>query len=155
MKDLAQEITVDKKTGRVRVRTLNTEATMTQQQFADECDINNIVKRYERTGEIVHRNQKTGIYADFTEITNYHDMMDKVLYAQDAFMTLPAKIRTKFRNDPGELLSFLQDSKNLKEAEELGLIELIQPTAQPNAKNQKREGIQPTETTPPVPSPAS
>lgn len=137
MKDPNQKIEIDKKTGRVRVYTVNTEKSATQQQFADECDVNNIMRRYEKTGEIVHRNAKAGVYADFSEITNYQDMMEKVIYAQEAFSTLPAKIRTKFRNDPGELLEFLQDKKNLKEAEELGLLEIIQkPAVVTNAKPQ-------------------
>lgn len=155
MKDPKQIITTDKKTGRVRVQTLNDDPSMTQQQFADECDINHIMKRYEKTGEIVHRNSKQGVYADFSEIKNYHEMMDQVLYAQEAFLTLPAKIRARFRNDPGQLLSFLDDSKNLKEAEELGLLEIVKPEAQLNAKNQKREEIQPPVTTPIVTPPAS
>lgn len=123
MKHQHQEITHDKKTGRVRVRTINTEPTMTQQQFKEECDINNIVKKHANSGQITHLNPKRGAFHDFSQLTDYQQMLDTVLSAQDAFQTLPADVRIKFRNDPAQLLQFLQDDKNYDEAIKLGLLD--------------------------------
>lgn len=114
--------------GSINVITLNTEKTLTQQQFRDECDINKIIKSYEQTGAFTHVTSKVGQYADFSNIKSYHEMVDQVLYAQEAFMTLPAPVRARFRNDPGELLQFIQDPSNRDEAATLGLIEKPEPT---------------------------
>ena len=41
-------------------------------------------------------------------------------------MDLPAKIRQRFNNNPAELIAFLQNSDNIEEAVELGLMEKFQ-----------------------------
>lgn len=105
------------------VRTINADPTLTQQQFREECDINNIIKKHTRTGELTHVSQKLGSYLDVSEITDYQSMLQSVQNAQDAFMALPASTRARFRNDPGELLAFIQNDSNYDEAVSLGLID--------------------------------
>nr|QJB20028.1 MAG: internal scaffolding protein [Microvirus sp.] len=122
--------------GRRRVQTINTEPTRTQQQFAEECDINYIMKKYETTGEFSTHFKQGGRYADFSNITDFQDMLHTVQYAQDAFMTLPAEIRSRFRNDPQQILTFLQDPKNYDEGVKLGL---LQPRDNQNSGNQTSE----------------
>lgn len=121
MKD-PNKIIVRQANGRVRVYTMNADASMTQQQFKDECDINNIMKKYNSTGEFGRLTSKQGVYADFSQITDYQEMLHTVKYAQDAFASLPAEVRKKFSNDPGELLAFVQDPNNYDEGVKLGLI---------------------------------
>lgn len=133
MKNLNQKITT-RKNGTLRVQSINEEPTMTQQQFKDECDINNIMKKYSSTGQFTHLTSKQGVYADFTMITDYREMLETVQYAQDAFMSLPAEMRKRFDNDPGKLLEFIQDSNNYEEALTLGLVN-------------ERPGKKPSETT--------
>lgn len=122
MKHENQRIYEHPLTGRTVVETINTEPSLTQQQFKDECDINNIMKKYATTGQFTHVTGKQGMYGDFSSIKDYHTMVQTVLYAQEAFSTLPAEMRARFKNDPGMLLDFLQDSKNYDEALKLGLI---------------------------------
>ncbi|AXH78034.1 MAG: internal scaffolding protein [Microviridae sp.] len=126
MIDPVQKIT-KRADGRVRVQTINEEPSKTQQQFKDECDINNIVKKFSTTGEFTHLTSKEGRYADFSQITDYRDMLDTVLYAQEAFASLPADVRLRFQNNPAELLEFVQNPKNYDEGVKLGL---VQPRAQ-------------------------
>jgi len=123
MKDPKQLETINPNTGRLKVQTVNTEPSKTQQQFSEECDINNIMKKYVSTGEFLGHIKTGGIYADFSDIQDYQSMLDTVIYADQAFQTLPAPVRAKFRNDPGSLLTFLQNPANKAEAIELGLIE--------------------------------
>lgn len=123
MKDNNQLIYVHEKTGRMVVETINLEPTLTQQQFKDDCDINNIVAKFSNTGEFKHLTKKTGVYADFSEIRDYQEMLETVKYGQEAFASLPAKTRARFANNPGELLSFIQDPKNKDEAIAIGLID--------------------------------
>lgn len=133
MRDPNQKVSVDKITGHVSVETVNKDPSLTIQSFKDECDINNIVARHAQTGEYTHLSNKLGQYADLTSITSYHDMVNQVHYANEAFETLPPKMRLRFKNDPGELLAFLQDRKNLNEAIELGLVD--KTTSVPMASN--------------------
>jgi len=111
-------------TERIRVRTVNNEPTMTQQQFQDEADINSIMRKYGSDPVAFNAlTRKGGVYADFSQISDYHGMLQEVANAQDAFASLPAQIRSRFANDPGKLIEFLQDSKNHDEGVELGLFE--------------------------------
>lgn len=138
----------DKKTGRRKVVTINTEPTKTQQQFAAECDVNNIMKKYLQTGEIHHINRKTGVYADLSMITDYQDMLDTVLHAQSAFKELPAEVRKEFDNNPQKLIDFLGDEKNREKAIKLGLINKPEVVNQePPKTNQTKTG---DVTTPPA-----
>lgn len=147
MRDPNQRVTVQKD-GRVSVKTINTGSSMAQQQYKDECDINNIMNKYNTTGQFTHLTSKTGHFADFTQITDYREMLETVQYANDAFASLPADVRARFGNDPAQLLNFVQDEKNYDEGVKLGLVqpktpsELQQLTAElknantQNAKNQ-------------------
>lgn len=117
-----EQIKSTRENGTLDIGTLNTEPSLAQQQFKDECDINNIMKKYQTTGQFTHLTSATGVYADFSQITDYQEMLDTVRYAQEAFSALPAEMRLRFNNNPGELLTFLQDPNNRAEGESLGLI---------------------------------
>lgn len=153
--DPSQRSYVHPDTGRLHVETVNVEDSKTQQQFKDECDINNIMKKYSDTGVFTHLTSKSGAYGDFTEIPDYQGSLDTVLRAQDAFSSLPADVRYRFGNDPGSLISFLADDKNYEEALKLGLVEKRQnKEPQPlnnndsnddaQAKATSKKGVKPT-----------
>lgn len=126
--------TEKRENGTLRVITINDEPSMTQQQYKDECDINNIMKKYQSTGEFRHLTAKQGQYADFSDIMDYQDMLHTIQYADEAFAALPAEVRLRFKNDPGSLITFLQDDKNYDEGVKLGLLEPkpIQQNPKPN-----------------------
>lgn len=93
-----------------------------QQQFRDEVDINTIVKRFGLTGELP-QNLAMPLSGDFTDAVDFHEAMNLVARANQEFMTVPAEIRARFNNDPGRLISFLEDGSNREEALKLGLIQ--------------------------------
>lgn len=93
-----------------------------QQCFAHECDINNILRNFERTG-MLPDSRGQAQYLDVSELTDYQSALNSVLYAQEAFDSLPAKVRERFANDPALLVDFVLDSNNRDECERLGLIE--------------------------------
>jgi len=97
------------------------EPTLAQQHARDECDINTIVRRFGLTGELPS-NVRVPQYGDFTHTTDYHTAMNAVLAANEAFMQLPADVRTRFNNDPGALVDFVSDESNRAEAAKLGLV---------------------------------
>ena len=95
--------------------------SMAQQQFKEESDINEIVRRFGLTGEMP-QDFRMPQYGDFTGVSDFHSAVNMVLAAEDEFMRLPAEMRSRFGNDPGQLLDFLNDERNRDEAVKLGLI---------------------------------
>nr|QJB20846.1 MAG: internal scaffolding protein [Microvirus sp.] len=130
--------------------TINTEESLTQQQFKAECDINNIMAKYKKTGLITHVNRFAGHIGDFSSGDSYQESLHKVMAAQESFNALPAHIRSRFFNDPAQMLDFLSDPKNDEEAVKLGLreTETREPTMQEafenalSANDQKRQKTQ-------------
>ena len=97
------------------------DASLAQQHFKDECDINNILRQFNITG-ILPEHPVSPRYGDFTGVTDYHTALNQVIAAEDEFMSLPATIRARFENDPAQLIDFLEKSENKDEAIALGLI---------------------------------
>lgn len=105
--------------------------TLTQQQFVEESDINYIAERYGLTGELPTV-LNLPRYGDFSGIFDFQTAQNAVRAAVEQFMTLPAKLRSRFDNQPQKLLAFLEDPENRAEAEFLGLVKKQEPeTAQP------------------------
>lgn len=104
--------------------------TMTQQQFAEECDINTIVKRFGITGQLPNgiNMPQSG---DFTQVTDFHTAMNLVREAEQAFLQIPGEVRARFNHDPAEVMKFLDDDKNRAEAIALGFIP--KPPEEPRA----------------------
>lgn len=99
----------------------------TQQQFAEESDINTIVNRFLKTGQLPD-NVRVPQYGDFTEVMDFQTAMNAVREAQESFDRLPGQMRARFHNDPQELLEFVSDADNYDEALKLGL---VQPRPEP------------------------
>ena len=98
----------------------NNEPSLTQQSFADECDINTIVERFGLTGQLPE--PLSPQYGDFSAVGDFQSAMNAIADAQSGFMSLPGHLRARFANDPGNLISFLEDPANLDEAVRLGLV---------------------------------
>lgn len=123
------------------------EKTMAKQAFKDECNINTIMSKYQKTGLIEHVQKVQGAYGDFTSVQDYQLSLNQVIEAQEAFEALPAAVRKRFGNDPSHLMSFLEDPSNLDEAVKLGLVELT-PIPQPKTE-EKSETSPPKKSAPP------
>lgn len=95
---------------------------LTQQQFAEEVDINTIVKRFGLTGQLPE-NPRVPRFGDFTDITDFQTAVNAVREAEASFMALPAEVRSRFANDPQMLMEFLDDPRNREEAGKLGLLQ--------------------------------
>lgn len=104
----------------------NDEPSRTRQAHKDECDINFLMDRYERTGLFFDpADQGTRVSPQFGDFNgfDYIEAMNAVVEANDRFSALPARLRARFENDPAQLLFFLQDEKNRDEAISLGLLD--------------------------------
>jgi len=96
--------------------------SVTRQSFKQECDINHIMKKYQKTGLVDHVTRFQGNYDDLTGSPDYHEAMNKIITANDAFSTLPSSVRTRFHNNPAEFLDFVSNPDNMPEMEAMGLI---------------------------------
>lgn len=97
------------------------EESRTYQEFKEECDINTIIDRF-GIGENPIEAQKWVTDVDIANAPNsYMDVMNQLNEARDQFMSLPARVRSQFDNDPGKFVSFVSDSSNLDEMVRLGL----------------------------------
>lgn len=107
---------------RLSVKTENTAQSMTQQHFANEVNINSIIARYNKTGQLPLANS-IGQYGDVSDVRDYKSALDLILRVDDDFDSLPAAIRRRFSDSPALLYEFLMDEKNYDEAVSLGLVE--------------------------------
>lgn len=95
--------------------------SLTKQAMGAETDINNIMKKYEKDGIITHLAKHQGQYGDFSEVVDYHTALNTMIDADDAFASLPSRIRGEFLNDPGKFLDFVHDPKNHDQMVKMGL----------------------------------
>jgi len=94
--------------------------SLAQQQFAEDADINTIVRRFGITGKLPE-NATFPSYGDFTGISDYRSALEALDQADREFMALPAEVRAAMDNDPQRLLEFCSDPGNLPAMRELGL----------------------------------
>lgn len=104
------------------------EPSLTRQEFADQCDILNIMHTFTTTGVLTHVSPMQGQYGDFSEVPDYETCLKTVMVADDLFMTLPPELRAKFDNDVGQFLAYASDPQNKDEMIKIGLID---PLAKP------------------------
>lgn len=92
----------------------------TKQSFKDQSDINHIMGRYLRSGNVDWLSRHQGAYGVF-EPQTFQDCMNIVAKAKEMFADLPAAVRKRFGHDPREFVAFSADAKNLDELRKLGL----------------------------------
>lgn len=114
--------------------------SMTQQQFKAECDVNNIMAKYRKTGLVTHLAKTQGNFGDFSTVEDYQTSLDKVMRAQESFDHLPSELRNKFQNDPAQLIAYLADEKNNEEAYKFAL--KIRPTQKENFQESMEKALE-------------
>lgn len=107
--------------------------SMTKQEFVRECDVNNVIKQYKSHGMLSHVNAKAaqGAYQDLPDSVDFQESLHTIMVAEQAFMTLPAKVRDRFGQDPAEFLAFLSNAENADEARKLGILKPLEAAPPP------------------------
>lgn len=103
------------------VAVLPGEKEVTKQSFRLECDINEIVRRFGVNGVPLPTPDRLPTFGDFTGVSDFQSALHAVMQAEDAFMALPAQVRSRFENDPGAYVAFCSDPANLGELRKMGL----------------------------------
>lgn len=122
--------------------------SMTKQSFKDECDINRILMKYQKTGLLTHVQSYGGRYEDLPSNLDYQESLNAIMAAEEAFMSLPSSLRSRFGNDPATFLDFVGNPANENELVELGL-------ANPRPTAEQSGGPAPSDAAPAAPAPAS
>lgn len=96
--------------------------TLTQQHDEHDANINNIIARYLKTGQLPVHNLPP-MQGDFTDAPDYQTALNLMVEAKNAFMEQPAHVRARFHNDPAEYVEFCSDANNADEMRTLGLLD--------------------------------
>ncbi len=94
----------------------------TKKEFVKRCDINEIIRRYRKTGQLDLVSKAAPVFADLSNVGDFRGMVHKCRVAAEAFEGLPVAVRSRFGHEPAALVEFLQNDENRDEAVKLGLI---------------------------------
>lgn len=98
------------------------EPSMTEQSHQKACDVQRIVRQFERGN--IPLDSLFDARARFEDVSigfDYHEAVNMVKQAELAFLEIPARIRAEFDNDPQAFSAFISDPANLDKMRELGL----------------------------------
>jgi phage internal scaffolding protein len=114
--------------GEPKAVTITCDDGITEQHHSDECNVNNILATYMKTGLMpsIDPNAQYGDLSDF----DYQSMQNQIANANSLFEQLPENVRYRFGNEPFRFLNFVQDEKNYDELVKMGLANNA-PTASP------------------------
>lgn len=117
-----------------------TGASMTQQHFKDECDINNIIDLYTRTGELPV-NAMEMRYADVSTFSDYTTMRAAMAQADSDFLELPSRVRERYHNDVAEFLDAIATEDGRRELQSLMTVDDFSPRPAAGRDFQENQGV--------------
>lgn len=127
---------------------VNDSPSLTQQEFRDEVNIDNIISKYGILGTVPEHlvNPVIGQYGDFSDVPSFMEAQNIILQAEEDFANLPSNIRKRFNNDAIEYLEFFNNPDNYDEAVSLGFIDqnIVQNNLIQNSVQQNSVQVQPT-----------
>lgn len=103
-----------------RVQVFFPEPSLTKQSMKDECDINLILAKYQRTGIIDFAAKQEPRYGDASAV-DFQQALNVVIRANEMFAELPSSMRKRFQNSPEEFMAFVDDPENVEESIRLGI----------------------------------
>lgn len=121
-----------------------TGASMTQQHFKDECDINTILDLYTRTGELpVNAGEMwyADRYADVSYFTDYTTMRAAMAQADNDFLELPARVRERYHNSTSEFLDAIATDEGRRELQSLMTVDGFSPRPAEGRDFQEMDGV--------------
>lgn len=92
---------------------------MVKQAAADQADINKLMAKWLVTRGPLPGTGEAPRYGDFSGLGDYRELVERVRSAEEEFQALPAAVRDRCRNDPGEFLAILYSAERTEEFKEL------------------------------------
>lgn len=108
-------------TKNVKPQTICKDPHLTEQAPAESCDINKILKDYQKTGFIEHAQKHEGMYDDVTSV-DFARSMQIVAETKSMFEGLPSSYRAQFNNQPAQFLDFVQNPENAEKMAQMGIL---------------------------------
>lgn len=103
-----------------RVITTSDNPSLTDESFADECNISLMIEKY-RVSKIPPRTVDVS-YGHSPTIEDYQKAQYLLAEVKTNFEGLPSSVRDEFKNDVQNYLEYIGDKANLKDCYERGLI---------------------------------
>jgi hypothetical protein len=88
--------------------------TLTQQNFKDDADLNIMIRKY---GVLPVQEVNWNEFDVSVIPSDYHQLQNKLIEADQAFMGLPAELRSQVDNDPAKLLALISQQEAEAKAE--------------------------------------
>lgn len=116
----------------------------TQPHHAEEVDINNIVARFNRTGELPTRSNEPPQYLDLLLAPkSLQEAQERLIAARENFAKLPSAVRAEFRNSPVEFYDRVtrKDTHAMRVLQENGMMAppREEKTQKPELKQEVKE----------------
>ncbi len=111
----------------------------TKQSFKDETDINQILKRAQKSGTISHLNKYEARYGDFSGF-DFFEAQLKISQGAEMFAALPVELRREFNQSPAEFFDFVNDPSNKER-----LAKVLPALAEPGRQNLSASGVIPAD----------
>lgn len=93
-----------------------------QEQFADACQTDTIIRKYNMMGVNPFIASGGSQYLDTTEIPSFVAAQNAQAKVKEYFEGLPSDIRLEFNNDPMQFAEVVSDSRNADYLREIGVL---------------------------------
>jgi len=115
-------------------------ASRTKQSFKKETDLNYLIARYQKTGQLPRMPERTPQFG-YAPSVDFQEALQLVESAKNNFQQLPSHVRERFQNDPASFLAFVENPENAPKFAEYGLAEAKTPANPPSdGKNPAESG---------------
>ena len=133
-------IKYERENGTIGLKSINDEPSKTDQQYKDDCDVNEIIRRYKKDGIVPHVKNINAQFADVSDIPSLMEGIERIDAAKEEWLKVPASIRKKHGNSVVNFYNWLADPANQDEAVKLGLKKKPKPAEEPVAAPKAAEG---------------
>lgn len=110
-----------------------------QEQFADACQTDTIIRKYNSMGINPFIASGGSQYLDTTDIPSFVVAQNSQVKVREYFEGLPSDIRLEFNNDPAQFAEAVLDPKNTDYLREIGVLAPL-PAEQEGEKPSAQQG---------------
>lgn len=110
-----------------------------QEQFADACQTDTIIRKYNMMGVNPFIASGGSQYLDTTQIPSFVAAQNAQIKVKEYFEGLPADIRLEFNNDPMQFAEVVSDPRNAEYLREIGVLAPL-PAEQEGEKPSAQSG---------------
>ena len=111
-----------------------------QEQFADACQTDSIIRKYNMMGVNPFISAGGSQYLDTTQIPEFFVAQNAQVKVKEYFEGLPSDIRLEFNNDPMHFAEVVSDPQNAEYLREIGVLAPL-PAEKEGEKPSAQQGV--------------